>query len=179
MIPMPNAFGPLGCKAFLHKGCRLYAQNVRLRSANRGNANNTWNVNTSGNANNNNATNANRPAPDCVIPSSTWHRHRRCACWSMTQGAEAPARIERRPKGRLRAKQSLDCRPKPALPVREKRGANLAKQYDYDAQDAIRPAFCASLDRRFRAGIQGFHALSPQTRALQCACWAISIGEND
>lgn len=42
-------------------GC---AQNVRLRSANRGNANNTWNVNTSGNANNNNATNANRPVPD-------------------------------------------------------------------------------------------------------------------
>lgn len=33
-------------------GC---AQNVRLRSANRGNANNTWNVNASGNVNNNNA----------------------------------------------------------------------------------------------------------------------------
>ena len=41
-------------------------QNCRLRSANRGNAYNTWNVNTSGNANNNNATNANRVAPDCV-----------------------------------------------------------------------------------------------------------------
>lgn len=48
-------------------GCRLY-QNVRLRSANRGNANNVWNVNTAGNANNNNATNANRPAPDCEMP---------------------------------------------------------------------------------------------------------------
>lgn len=33
----------------------ISAQNVRLRSANRGNAYNTWNVNTSGNVNNNNA----------------------------------------------------------------------------------------------------------------------------
>ena len=41
--------------------------NIRLRSANRGNANNTWNVNSSGNINNNNANNANRVAPDCVI----------------------------------------------------------------------------------------------------------------
>ena len=40
---------------------------MRLRSANRGNANNAWNVNTTGNANNNNATNANRPAPDCEM----------------------------------------------------------------------------------------------------------------
>lgn len=47
-------------------GCRLKAQNVRLRSANRGNGNNTWNVNTSGNVNNNNANNAHRCAPDCV-----------------------------------------------------------------------------------------------------------------
>lgn len=53
-------------------GCRLYsAQNVRLRSANRGNANNTWNVNSGGNVNNNNAYWANRCAPDCV---NTW-RH--------------------------------------------------------------------------------------------------------
>lgn len=44
-------------------GC---AQNVRLRSANRGNANHTWNVNSSGNVNNNNASNANRFSPDCV-----------------------------------------------------------------------------------------------------------------
>jgi hypothetical protein len=35
-----------------------------LRSANRGNGNNAWNVNTSGNANNNNATNANRALAD-------------------------------------------------------------------------------------------------------------------
>lgn len=43
-------------------GRRLY-QNVRLRSANRGNACNTWYVNSSGNVNNNNASNANRFAP--------------------------------------------------------------------------------------------------------------------
>jgi len=42
------------------------SQNVRLRSANRGNANNTWNVNASGYLNNNNAWNSNRCAPDCV-----------------------------------------------------------------------------------------------------------------
>lgn len=38
-------------------------RHVRLRSANRNNAYNTWNVNSSGNVNNNNASNANRPAP--------------------------------------------------------------------------------------------------------------------
>lgn len=43
-------------------GFRL-TQNVRLRSANRSNANNTWNVNSSGNVNNNNATNAWRFCP--------------------------------------------------------------------------------------------------------------------
>ena len=42
-------------------GCN--PQNVRLRSANRNNSYNTWNVNTSGNVNNNNANNANRCAP--------------------------------------------------------------------------------------------------------------------
>ena len=72
-------------------GC---TQNVRLRSANRGNANNTWNVNTAGNANNNNATNANRPAPDCVMPQKT-----RLAIGEIraakTQGAESPALEER------------------------------------------------------------------------------------
>lgn len=46
-------------------GCRL-RQNVRLRSANRGNGNNTWNMNTGGNVNNNNAYNANRCCPDCA-----------------------------------------------------------------------------------------------------------------
>ena len=40
-----------------------------MRSANRGNGNNVWNVNATGNANNNNATNANRCAPDCAITS--------------------------------------------------------------------------------------------------------------
>ena len=40
--------------------------NVRLRSPNRGNANNTWNVNSSGNVNNNNANNAYRGCPDCI-----------------------------------------------------------------------------------------------------------------
>ena len=43
------------------------AQHVRLRSANRGNANSTWLVNTSGNCHTNDATNANAPAPACVI----------------------------------------------------------------------------------------------------------------
>lgn len=41
-------------------GC---AQNVRLRSANRSNGYNTWNVNSSGNVNNNNAANSWRFAP--------------------------------------------------------------------------------------------------------------------
>ena len=43
-------------------GFRL-TQNVRLRSANRGNANNTWNVNSNGNVSNNNASNSNRFSP--------------------------------------------------------------------------------------------------------------------
>jgi len=46
-------------------GAIAEAQNVWLRSANRGNANNEWNVNSSGRANNNNANNGNRCAPDC------------------------------------------------------------------------------------------------------------------
>lgn len=40
---------------------------MRLRSANRGNANNTWNVNPSGYVYNNNAWNALRCAPDCAL----------------------------------------------------------------------------------------------------------------
>ena len=43
------------------------AQNVRLRSASRGNAYNAWYVNSSGNANNNNAFYANRFSPLVVI----------------------------------------------------------------------------------------------------------------
>ena len=54
-------------------GCRL-SQNVTLRSANRGNAYNRWNLNSSGNANNNNATNANAPAPDCEKSTKTFCR---------------------------------------------------------------------------------------------------------
>ena len=42
-------------------GCKV----VRLRSANRNNSYNTWNVNPSGNVNNNNARNSFRSAPDC------------------------------------------------------------------------------------------------------------------
>lgn len=44
-------------------GYSYSAQNCFRRSANRTNANNVWNVNTSGNVNNNNAYNANRCAP--------------------------------------------------------------------------------------------------------------------
>lgn len=40
---------------------------MRLRSANRGNGYNTWNVNAAGGVNNNNAPNSNRFAPDCVF----------------------------------------------------------------------------------------------------------------
>lgn len=40
---------------------------MRLRSANRGNSYNTWNVNTSGNVNNNNAANSNRFSPIAII----------------------------------------------------------------------------------------------------------------
>lgn len=48
-------------------------QNVRLRSANRNNANNTWNVNSSGNVNNN-AYNANRFAPiERICPETQTH----------------------------------------------------------------------------------------------------------
>lgn len=48
----------------------ISAQNVRLRSANRGNAYNTWNVNSSGNVNDNNANWANACVP-IVITSVT------------------------------------------------------------------------------------------------------------
>lgn len=72
-------------------GRRLKAQNVRLRSANRGNANNDWNVNTTGNANNNNANNANRPAPDCINIQPVWSVRKTDTAKRMTQGAEIPA----------------------------------------------------------------------------------------
>nr|DAL26061.1 MAG TPA_asm: hypothetical protein [Caudoviricetes sp.] len=44
-------------------------RNVRLRSANRGNANNVFNVNSDGNVNNWNATNTLRSAPDWTAAS--------------------------------------------------------------------------------------------------------------
>lgn len=49
------------------------AQNVRLRSANRGNANNTWYVNSGGYFNNNNASNALRFAPIASETGTTGH----------------------------------------------------------------------------------------------------------
>lgn len=56
------------------------AQNCRLRSANRGNSYNDWNVNGStGAVNNNNAINANRCAPDCY--SRCQHHSTRNAEW--------------------------------------------------------------------------------------------------
>lgn len=45
-------------------GYNRSAVNLRLRSANRGNSYNVWNVNTSGNLNNNNANNAYASVPD-------------------------------------------------------------------------------------------------------------------
>lgn len=47
----------------IKNGCRLLGRNVRLRSANRGNGNNAFDVNSSGNVNNWNGINANRSAP--------------------------------------------------------------------------------------------------------------------
>ena len=47
----------------------MSAANVRLRSANRGNSNNAWNVNSSGYLNNNNANNSYAALPDCAYQS--------------------------------------------------------------------------------------------------------------
>ena len=44
----------------------MSAVNVRLRSANRGNSNNVWNVNSGGYLNNNNANNSYAALPDCA-----------------------------------------------------------------------------------------------------------------
>lgn len=51
------------------KRCVFWGRNVRLRSANRGNANNVFNVNSDGNVNNWNATNTLRSAPDWTAAS--------------------------------------------------------------------------------------------------------------
>ena len=69
---------------YMDVGC---AQNVRLRSANRGNANNTWNVNASGNVNNNNAVNSNRFAPDCA---DKWTRSHAVAVVSANDRRKEP-----------------------------------------------------------------------------------------
>lgn len=69
-LTSPQVAGTVGANAFHIRyafDAKTSAQNVRLRSANRGTANNTWNVGTVGNATSSNATYANRPAPACVI----------------------------------------------------------------------------------------------------------------
>ena len=70
------------------------AVNCRLRSANRSNTNNTWNVNSSGYLNNNNANNANRCQPDCAFPAGGWSAHSadRQVKEYKTQGVESHAR---------------------------------------------------------------------------------------
>ena len=64
---------------------------MRLRSANRGNANNTWNVNSTGYLNNNNAYNSNRCAPDCVSQGTDGLSAGQLLPDTYTQGAEFPA----------------------------------------------------------------------------------------
>ena len=64
---------------------------MRLRSANRGNANNVWNVNSTGYVNNNNAYNANRSAPDYTDEPDTRALHSRAAPAVSMQGADSPA----------------------------------------------------------------------------------------
>lgn len=49
--------------------------NLWLRSANRSNGNNTWNVNSNGYLNNNNANNAYRCLPDCERRAASWLAH--------------------------------------------------------------------------------------------------------
>lgn len=68
-----------------------WSQNVRLRSANRNNANNTWNVNASGYVNNNNAINANRFSPDCAVYERHMAASQKRCFFFMTQGAECLA----------------------------------------------------------------------------------------
>ena len=63
-------------------------RNVRLRSANRGNGNNAFNVNSSGNVNNWNAINANRCAPDWTAARPQKPLHSRGRAKTAVQGAE-------------------------------------------------------------------------------------------
>ena len=63
---------------------------MRLRSANRGNANNAWNVNSDGNANNNHAFNAYRSSP-IVLHRAPWLLHSNGCPEDVRQGAEIPS----------------------------------------------------------------------------------------
>lgn len=63
-------------------------RNVRLRSANRGNGNNAFNVNSSGNVNNWSAINANRCAPDWTAARPQKPLHSRGWAKTAVQGAE-------------------------------------------------------------------------------------------
>ena len=75
----------------IQNGCRLLGRNVRLRSANRGNGNNAFNVNSSGNVNNWNGINANRSAPDWTAASPQKPLHSRGRAKTAVQGAECHA----------------------------------------------------------------------------------------
>ena len=66
-------------------------RNVRLRSANRGNGNNAFNVNSSGNVNNWNAINANRCAPDWTAANPQKPLHSMGRAKTAVQGAECHA----------------------------------------------------------------------------------------
>lgn len=63
-------------------------RNVRLRSANRGNGNNAFNVNSSGNVNNWNAINTLRSAPDWTATNPQKPLHSRGRAKTAVQGAE-------------------------------------------------------------------------------------------
>lgn len=71
-------------------GRQAEKQNVRLRSPNRSNANNTWYVNSTGYVNTNNAYNANRFAPDCITISAIWFLCSRNALKYPMQGVCLP-----------------------------------------------------------------------------------------
>ena len=64
---------------------------MRLRSCNRNNSNNVWNVNTTGNVNNNNANNSYRCAPDCITYSTVKGFSQKGLCDTLMQGTEIPA----------------------------------------------------------------------------------------
>lgn len=68
---------------------------VRLRSANVGNCNNTWNVNTSGNVNNNNSTNTLRALPIANSRRQKKQTHSACAFEKIQQGVATPVSLER------------------------------------------------------------------------------------